>query len=50
MDYAAVCIVDNLGNGLDTTLLTEAEYARGLATNRAALLAALDAVLPRLAT
>jgi 5'-methylthioadenosine phosphorylase len=48
LDYAAVCIVDNLANGLDATRLTEADYARGQAENRAALLAALDAVLPEL--
>lgn len=47
--YAAVCIVDNLANGLDVGLLTEDDYARGQAENRAALLAALDAVLPDLA-
>lgn len=49
LQYAAVCIVDNLANGLDVGLLTEDDYSRGQAENRAALLAALDAVVPELA-
>jgi len=49
LDYAAVCIVDNLANGLDVGLLTDADYARGQAENRARLLEALSVVVPRLA-
>jgi 5'-methylthioadenosine phosphorylase len=47
--YAAVCVVDNLGNGLDPAPLTIEEFRAGVAANRAALLAGLDAVLPTLA-
>jgi 5'-methylthioadenosine phosphorylase len=43
--YAAVCIVDNLGNGLGTERLTVEEFEAGKATNRAALLATLPGVL-----
>jgi 5'-methylthioadenosine phosphorylase len=47
--YAAVCVVDNLANGLDPVPLTLEEFRAGVAANRAALLADLDAVLPALA-
>jgi purine nucleoside phosphorylase len=47
--YAAVCVVDNLANGLDTVTLTQQEYERGQAENRAALLGALDGVVGELA-
>jgi 5'-methylthioadenosine phosphorylase len=43
--YAAVCIVDNLGNGLRPSRLTVAEFEAGKAANRAALLATLPGVL-----
>ncbi len=47
--YAAVCVVDNLANGVGDTPLTVAEFHAGAAANRTKLLAALDAVLPALA-
>jgi 5'-methylthioadenosine phosphorylase len=47
--YAAVCTVDNLGNGLGATQLTTAEFHEGVAANKSRLLADVRAVLPRLA-
>jgi purine nucleoside phosphorylase len=47
--YAAVCVVDNLANGVGDAPLTMAEFHAGAAANRARLVAALDAVLPALA-
>jgi purine nucleoside phosphorylase len=47
--YAAVCVVDNLGNGLAVEPLTIEEFQAGVVANRVALLADLDAVLPALA-
>jgi 5'-methylthioadenosine phosphorylase len=47
--YAAVCVVDNLANGLDPTPLTIEAFRAGVARNRTALLADLDVVLPALA-
>jgi 5'-methylthioadenosine phosphorylase len=47
--YAAVCVVDNLANGVGDTPLTMAEFRAGAAANRTALVGALDAVLPALA-
>jgi 5'-methylthioadenosine phosphorylase len=47
--YAAVCVVDNLANGLDATPLTIDEFHASVLANRNALLADLDAVLPALA-
>jgi 5'-methylthioadenosine phosphorylase len=47
--YAAVCVVDNLANGLDATPLTLEQFQAAVAGNRAALLADLDIVLPVLA-
>jgi 5'-methylthioadenosine phosphorylase len=49
IDYAAVCIVDNLANGIGDRPLTRAEYERGQATNQKRLLDALGAVIPALA-
>jgi 5'-methylthioadenosine phosphorylase len=46
--YAAVCVVDNLANGVGDTSLTMEEFYAGAAANRARLIAALDAVLPAL--
>jgi 5'-methylthioadenosine phosphorylase len=43
--HAAVCIVDNLGNGLGTERLTLEEFEAGKSANRAALLATLPGVL-----
>ncbi len=47
--YAAVCVVDNLANGLDAAPLTVEQFQAAVAANRAALLADLDTVLPVLA-
>ena len=47
--YAAVCVVDNLANGIAPTPLSVAEFEAGKEANRALLLAALDAVVPDLA-
>jgi purine nucleoside phosphorylase len=49
LPYAAVCVVDNLANGVGAAPLTIEEFEAGKAANRARLLAALDAVLPELA-
>ena len=43
--YAAVCVVDNLANGVAPTPLSVAEFEAGKEANRARLLAALDAVV-----
>jgi 5'-methylthioadenosine phosphorylase len=48
--YAAVCVVDNLANGLDPTPLTIDEFRAGVQANQRALLRDLDAVVPALAT
>jgi purine nucleoside phosphorylase len=47
--YAAVCVVDNLANGLDAEPLTIEQFQAAVAANRAALLADLATVLPVLA-
>lgn len=47
--YAAVCVVDNLANGLDVHPLTPDEFAAGKAANRDHLLATLADVVPALA-
>jgi 5'-methylthioadenosine phosphorylase len=47
--YAAVCVVDNLANGLEPTRLTMEEYAAGAAANRERLVADLAALVPLLA-
>ena len=47
--YAAVCVVDNLANGVGETPLTMAGFHAGVAANRTRLVGALDAVLPALA-
>jgi 5'-methylthioadenosine phosphorylase len=44
--FAAVCVVDNLANGLDAEPLTIDEFRAAVTANRAALLADLDTVLP----
>lgn len=46
--YAAVCVVDNLANGIGEDELTLAEIEANRARNRGALIAALSDVLPRL--
>jgi 5'-methylthioadenosine phosphorylase len=47
--YAAVCIVDNLANGLGEQQLTWEEFEAGKQANQAALFAALERVIPELA-
>ncbi len=47
--YAAVCIVDNLANGLDTIPLTLDEFERGRTAGVKRLRSSLESVLPRLA-
>jgi 5'-methylthioadenosine phosphorylase len=47
--YAAVCIVDNLANGVGERPLTMEEFRAGVEANRQRLLGTLDAVLPVLA-
>ncbi|MGZ4676927.1 MAG: MTAP family purine nucleoside phosphorylase [Acidimicrobiia bacterium] len=49
LPYAAVCVVDNLANGLGSTALTMDEFSAGVARTRDRLIADLDAVLPPLA-
>jgi 5'-methylthioadenosine phosphorylase len=53
LDYAAVCVVDNLANGLDgaegPAPLTMADLMAGVEENRPALLGSLDLVVPELA-
>lgn len=46
--YAAVCVVDNLANGLAPEALTIEEFQASVLANRVALLADLEAVLPAL--
>lgn len=46
--YAAVCVVDNLANGLDTERLTREEYERGQVANQPALLGVLTRVISAL--
>jgi purine nucleoside phosphorylase len=46
--YAAVCVVDNLANGIGDAPLSREEYEAGHAANRERLAAALDAMLPAL--
>jgi 5'-methylthioadenosine phosphorylase len=47
--YAAVCVVDNLANGLGAVLLTPEECELGQAQNRDRLLGGLANVIPELA-
>jgi 5'-methylthioinosine phosphorylase len=47
--YAAICLVDNLANGVGDTKLTVEELEAGRAANRGLLAEALGAVLPELA-
>jgi 5'-methylthioadenosine phosphorylase len=46
--YAAVCVVDNLANGLRPTPLTVAEFEAGVAANRARFVADVTAVVAHL--
>jgi 5'-methylthioinosine phosphorylase len=47
--YTAICVVDNLANGVGEAPLTQREYEAGRAANRDRLLSALEEVLPVLA-
>jgi 5'-methylthioadenosine phosphorylase len=47
--YAAICVVDNLANGIGDVPLTREEYEAGVAANRERLAPALAALLPALA-
>ncbi len=47
--HAAVCVVDNLANGIAAAPLTETEFRAGVAANEQRVRAALAAVLPPLA-
>jgi 5'-methylthioadenosine phosphorylase len=47
--YAAVCVVDNLANGLGSSLLTPEDFAAGKAANAARLHRALHSVAAELA-
>lgn len=49
LPYAAVCVVDNLANGLGAAPLTMDEFRAGVAANCDRLIADLDAVVPALA-
>jgi len=44
--HAAVCVVDNLANGVGEAPLSAEEIVAGAAANRERLIAALDSVLP----
>jgi 5'-methylthioadenosine phosphorylase len=46
--YAAVCVVDNLANGVGDESLSVEDIAAGAAANRERLVAALESVLPKL--
>ena len=46
--YAAICVVDNLANGLGAEPLTIEEFEAGRAASAAALAAGLASLLPRL--
>ncbi len=48
LDYAAVCVVDNLANGIGERPLTREEYERGQEMNQRRLADALAAVVPAL--
>jgi purine nucleoside phosphorylase len=47
--YAALCVVDNLANGVAPEPLSVAEFTAGRDANRARLRGALEAVVPTLA-
>jgi 5'-methylthioadenosine phosphorylase len=46
--YAAICVVDNLANGVGEQPLSSEEYEAGVAANRMRLGAVLAALLPSL--
>jgi 5'-methylthioadenosine phosphorylase len=47
--YAAICVVDNLANGVAATELTRAEVAAGQRAHRDELARALEAAIPAVA-
>jgi 5'-methylthioadenosine phosphorylase len=47
--YACICTIDNLANGIAERPLTYEEFESGKLANQAAVVAALDAVIPLLA-
>ena len=49
LPYAAICVVDNLANGLGDAPLTIDEFNAGVRANRARLIADLDTLIPLLA-
>lgn len=49
LDYAVVCVVDNVANGLGALALTRDEFEAGKAANRERVVADLGAVAPELA-
>lgn len=49
LSYAAVCVVDNLANGVGDAPLTLSEFEAGIARNRERVAEALGAVVPALA-
>jgi purine nucleoside phosphorylase len=49
LDYAAVCVVDNLANGVGETELTITELEAGRTANREAMARALERLVPVLA-
>jgi len=49
ISYAAICVVDNLANGVGGAALAVEDFEAGKATNRRRLLDALAAVVPALA-
>jgi 5'-methylthioadenosine phosphorylase len=49
LDYAAVCVVDNVANGLGAEHLTREEFEAGKAANQQRVVAALEAIAPELA-
>jgi 5'-methylthioadenosine phosphorylase len=48
LDYACVCVVDNLANGVAERTLSVEEFEAGKHANRDALFAALDRAIPAL--
>jgi 5'-methylthioinosine phosphorylase len=48
LPYACICVVDNLANGVGERPLTVEEFEAGKRANRAAVVRALDAVIPAL--
>ena len=49
LDYAAICVVDNVANGLGGARLSNEEFEAGKAANQRRVVAALLALAPELA-